>query len=405
MARISALVGLGLAAAIGTIASDSLARDAGQGAARHWVAAWGTSQQGAGQATLSNATVRLIARVTVPGDRVRIRLDNTFGKAPLEIGKAMLAPRARGAAVAAGLSLPVMFKGKTSITVPAGESVESDPIALTVVAQQDLAVSLFVNGNDVTPSQHNNAVVTSYVTDDGAGDQTGSEDGKAFGKTLTSMPWLKAIDVRAAAPASAVVAFGDSITDGTCTTMDAHDRWEDIVAQRIAVQETPRRAIVNEGIGGNTVVNSMNYNPPANSPPGVDRLDRDVLSHPGVTHVVVFMGTNDIARGSAAEPVERGLADIIKRIRAKGIKVIGATIIPRQNAAWDGPREQAKNEVNAWIRTKAGFDAVLDFDRVVRQSDHPNLIQAAYGCGDGVHPNPIGYFRMGRSVNLAVFSK
>ena len=128
--------------------------------------------------------------------------------------------------------------------------------------------------------------------------------------------------------ASTIVAFGDSITDGTCTTLDAHDRWEDVVASASRCKTRSRRAVVNEGIGGNTVDQRDNYNPPINSPPGVDRLDRDVLSHPGVSHVVLFMGTNDITRGASAEPVDRGIKDIIARVHAKGIKIIGATIIP-----------------------------------------------------------------------------
>jgi lysophospholipase L1-like esterase len=393
--------GIGLAAMIGLIASDTLAQDAG----RHWVAAWSTSQQGLGQASFSNATVRMIARVTVPGDSVRIRLDNTFGKEPLAIGHATIAPRIRGAAVASGLNMPVMFGGKGAVTIPAGGSMESDPVNLRVEAQQDLAVSLYVSGANVQPSQHNNAVVTSYVTENGAGDQTASEDGKAFTGNTTSMFWLKAIDVRAAAPTSTIVAFGDSITDGTCTTLDAHDRWEDVVATRLAMQRPARRAMVNEGIGGNTVTNAMNYNPVINSPTGVDRLERDVLSHPGVSHVVLFMGTNDIARGASAELVETGIKDVIARVRAKGIKIYGATIIPRHNAAWSEERTKIKNAVNAWIRKDAGFDAVLDFDRVVRDPKSPNLIRADYNCGDSIHPSPIGYFRMGRSVDLALFAK
>jgi len=401
MARGSALMGLGFLAAIGLVATDSIAQEA----APHWVAAWATSQQGLGQESLSNASVRMIARVTAPGDSVRIRLDNTFGKEPLVIGRAAIGPRIRGAAVAAGLNMQVTFGGKSAVTIPAGGSMESDAIALRVEAQQDLAVSLHVSGANVQPSRHNNAVVTSYVTENGAGDQTESEDGMPFTQRTTSMYWLKAIDVRASAATSTIVAFGDSITDGTCTTLDAHDRWEDIVATRLAMQRPIRRAIVNEGIGGNTVTNVASYNPAVNSPTGVDRLERDVLSHPGVSHVVLFLGTNDIARGASAELVETGIKDVIARVRAKGIKVYGATIIPRHNAAWSDERTKIRNAVNAWIKKDAGFDAVLDFDRVVRDPKNPNLIRADYNCGDAIHPSPIGYFRMGRAVDLALFAK
>src|SRR5512134_493320 len=201
-------------AALAALSSPSLAQN-------NWVAAWGSSQQGLGDTKLSNATARMIARVTLPGSAVRVRLDNTFGTQPLVIGRATIAPRVRGPIVAAGLVKPVTFKGQASVTIPVGGSVESDAIALRVDAQQEVAVSLHVTGADVQPSQHNNAQVTSYLTENGAGDQTASEDGKAFtGRTTTSMFWLKAIDVQPTAPASAIIAFGDSITDGTCTTLD-----------------------------------------------------------------------------------------------------------------------------------------------------------------------------------------
>ena len=381
-----------------------------QNANQNWVTAWGTSQQGLAEAKISNATVRMIARVTIPGDTVRVRLDNSFGTLPVEFGHASIGPRVRGAALAAGLIRPLTFGGKNTVTVPAGGTAESDPVALHVDAQQDVAVSLFVSGADVQPSQHNNAQVTSYLTDNGAGDQTNSVDGKGFAGKTTAMYWLKSIDVRPAAPATAIIAFGDSITDGTCTTLDAHDRWEDVVAQRLALQAPVRLAVVNEGIGGNTVVGDTRYDPPVGLPPGVERLDRDVLSHAGVSHVVLFMGTNDIRRGARAEQVMAGMKIVIARVKERGIKIIGATIVPRHSivpgvadTGWNDAKTKIRNRVNQWMRDEAGFDAVIDFDRVVRSSENPDSLNPAYNCGDGVHPSPIGYFQMGKSVDLGVF--
>src|SRR5206468_6802479 len=335
-------------------AGQTLAQDSNQG----WVTAWGASQQGLGEAKITNATVRMIARVTIPGDSVRIRLDNTFGTAPVTFGSVTVGPRIQGAAIAAGLNKPVTFGGKTSVTIPAAGSVRSDAVAFRVDAQQDLAVSLFVNGANVAPSQHGNAVVTSYLTANDAGDQTSSEDGKPFTGKTTSMLWLKSIDVRPASPATAIVAFGDSITDGTCTTLDAHDRWEDVLAQRLALMGPFSRSVVNEGIGGNTVTGA-HLVPGANSPPGLERLERDVLSHSGVSHVVLFMGTNDIRRDVGADELMTGMREISTRLKAKGIKVIGATIIPRHNVApvadntgWNDAKTKIRNQVNDWIRTK-----------------------------------------------------
>jgi lysophospholipase L1-like esterase len=224
------------------------------------------------------------------------------------------------------------------------------------------------------------------------------------------MFWLKSIDVQPTSPASAIVAFGDSITDGTCTTLDAHDRWEDVMAQRLTLQETVQRAVVNEGIGGNTLTGA-NLQPAAASPPGVERLDRDVLSHSGVTHVVLFMGTNDIRREASADQVIGGMKDIISRVKAHGIKIIGATIIPRhstapgvENTGWNDTKTAIRNQVNDWIRNRGDFDSVIDFDKVVRSAGDPNLLNLAYNCGDGIHPSPIGYFQMGKSVDLGLFN-
>ena len=381
-------------------------------AAGDWVTAWSSAQQALGEARLSNATVRLFARITLPGDQLRVRLDNSFGQAPVTIGHAAAAPRARGAAIAAGLSRELRFGGKPGITIPAGGTVTSDPLALPVAAQEDLAISLFVPDAEVRPSQHNNAYVTSYVTENGAGDQTMSEDGRPFTGRITSTYWLKSILVHATTPASAIVAFGDSITDGTCSTIDAHDRWEDVLGLRLALSKPVRLAVLNEGIGGNTVTKGANYQPALNSPSGVERLERDVLSHAGVSHVVLFLGTNDLRREASAAQVETGITDIVRRLHARRIKVVGVTILPRHSVVpgiadtgWDDRKSKVRRAVNDWIRKRAGFDAVLDFDRLVRTRADADLIEPALGCGDGVHPSPFGYFMLAKSVDLGLFTR
>jgi lysophospholipase L1-like esterase len=380
-----------------------------QTASQPWVTAWGTSQQALGPTKITNATVRMIVRVTVPGDALRVRLDNAFGVTAVSFGKITIGPRVRGPSVAAGMMRPLTFGGQTAVTIAAGARVESDPVSLQVDAQQDIAVSLYVVSAAAQPSQHTNAFVTSYLTDDGAGDQSASEDGKAFARTTTAMFWLKSIDVRPAIPVTAIVAFGDSITDGTCTMLDAHERWEDVVAQRLALRDPVQRAVVNEGIAGNTVTGA-NLTPPATSPPGVERLERDVLSHAGVSHVVLFMGTNDIRREASADQVIAGMKDVISRLKAHGLKIIGATIVPRHSivpgvadTGWNTAKTNIRNQVNDWIRKASNFDAVIDFDAIIRSPSDPNLLNPAYNCGDGIHPSSIGYFQMGRSIDLGVF--
>jgi lysophospholipase L1-like esterase len=414
MTKKFSLMGFAIAAAIsGSVAMAWLpAQAVARETSPAFVTAWATSQQGLGPTKISNATVRMVARVTLAGESVRIRLDNTFGTAPVTFGKATIGLRARGPAVAAGLVKPLTFAGKDSVTIAAGATAVSDPVALRVEALQDVAVSLFVPDADVQPSQHNNAQVTSYLTDNGAGDKSASEDGKPFTGKTTSMFWLKSIDVSAAERAGAIVAFGDSITDGTCSTLDAHDRWEDALAQRIAFERRGAHAVINEGIGGNTATSSPNMKPPLNSPAGVERLDRDVLSHAGVTHVILFLGTNDIRREAPAEQVIAGIKDIVARVKQKGIRIIGVTIIPRDSVVpgvadtgWNDAKTKIRNEVNEWIRKRAGFDAVLDFDRLLRDRSNPDIINVAYDCSDGVHPSPIGYFLMGKSIDLGLFRR
>jgi lysophospholipase L1-like esterase len=397
------------AATVASLLCFGVAGASAQNNPANWMTAWSTSQQGLAQAPVNNATLRLITRVTLPGDMVRVRLDNTFGSQPVTFSHVSIAPRVRGAAVAGELLRPVTFSGNPSVTLAAGASAESDPVTLRVEAQQDLAVSIFVQGN-AQQSQHNNAQVTSYATENGGGDQTMSVDGKSLSRNINFMPWLKSIDVRASAQSSTIVAFGDSITDGTCSTPNAHDRWEDVLAERFALESPVRHAVLNEGIGGNTAVNAPDFDPPVNSPAGVDRFERDVLSHAGVSHLIIFLGTNDIRRGATADQVITGLQNMMARARAKGIKVIGATIVPRHSVVpgiadtgWNDQKTKIRNRVNDWIRREAGFDGVLDFDRVVRSSENPDLLSPAYNCGDGVHPSPIGYFEMGKSIDLHLF--
>jgi lysophospholipase L1-like esterase len=347
---------------------------------------------------------------------VRLRVDNTYGKTPLRIGKAFVGLRARGATLVAGSNRPVLFGGSDGVAVPPGGSVRSDPVPLPVLARQDLAVSLYIPDAAVQPSQHTGALVTSYLAPPGAGDHASSESDEPFTATTQTMPWLKSIDVRSALAAGVVVAFGDSITDGSCATPDGHDRWEDWLAVRLALDDDRRsgrgrqKAVLNEGIGGNTVTRE-GLQPPPDSTPGTERLERDVLSHEGVTDVILFMGTNDIRRGAAAAQVVAGTTEIVRRVKARGLKIVGATIIPRHNAppsgtntGWNDAKTAVRREVNEWIRTRAPFDGVLDFDRVVRDPSKPDLIFGPFNC-DGIHPTPRGYYEMGRSVSLDLFTR
>ena len=385
-------------------------------AGARWRTAWATSQQTAGMGEIRNTTVRLIARTSIAGDAVRIRLDNTYGKSPLKVGAAHVGVRSRGAALAAGSNRPILFAGAASVTVPAGGSVRSDSVQLRVMALQDLAVSLYVPDANVEPSQHTNAVVTSYLAAPNAGDLSRAEFAEAFKEPITSMPWLKAIEVQSSSAAGAIVMFADSITDGTCATVDAYDRWGDWLAVRLALEDdrhggrNAQKAVVNEGIGGNTVTRE-GLQPPPDSTPGIERLERDVLAHEGITDVVLFMGTNDIRRGAPAAQVIAGMSQIAERVKTRGLRVFAATIIPRHNVppmgtntGWNDAKTAIRREVNQWIRTRARFDGVLDFDAVVRDRANADLIAPPFNC-DGIHPTPRGYYEMGKSIALDLFTR
>jgi lysophospholipase L1-like esterase len=403
------------------LATSMTALPAGQApAAPQWVTAWGSAHRVLGEDLLTNATVRMIARVTIPGDAVRVRLSNVYGTEPMTVGRASVGRRERGGALIMGSARPLTFSGSPQVVIPPGGTVTSDPAPLPVLAQQDVAVSLYIPEDRVRPSQHTGALVTSYRTADGAGDTTLEEAAIGFVGTTTAMWWLTSIDVQSTSSPGAIVAFGDSITDGTCSTLDAHDRWEDLVSVRLALDDDARRqagalreglkAVVNEGIGGNTITRE-GLMPPPDSTPGLERLDRDVLSHHGVSDVVLFMGTNDIRRSATAANLISGMTTIAERIKAQGIRVIGATIIPRHNRAavgnnsgWNPEKTRIRNEVNTWIRTMAPFDGVIDFSQVVHDPAEPDRLLPSFDCGDGIHPSVLGYYEMGKAVELSLFA-
>ena len=356
-----------------------------------WVIAWGSSLRGLAPNRLANATVQMIARPTIAGDHVRVKLENTFSAEPLTIGEAYVALRNYQANLVAGSNRPLTFNGLPSVTIPAGGRVLSDPLAFTVAARQDLAVSLYMPGVNVPISHHTSAFTTSYLTPNGTGNYTASEDRSAFTVTTRSMYWLSAVEVFSSSATGAIIAYGDSITDGACSTVDAHERWEDRLADRLLPLAGMGPAVVNAGIGGDTLTWAK-----------TGRLDRDVLEQAGVTHVILFLGTNDISQEASAAQVMAGMQEIIDRVKALGLKIIGVTIMPR--TGWDDTKTAIRHEVNDWIRHRAGFDTVLDFDWVVRDAANPNVINPLLNC-DGVHPNPFGYFVMGQSIDLKILEE
>jgi lysophospholipase L1-like esterase len=356
--------------------------------------------------TVTNQTLRQIVRTSIGGSRVRIVLSNVFGTAPVQIGAAHVALRDKDANVAASSAKPLTFGGSAAGTILAGAVLVSDPVELTVPPMSDLAVDLFIPGDlGVGPSPvttHNGAGQTNYLS------EAGNHSGVAtLPVAARANAWFLIARVEVAAPANtmALVAFGDSITDGARATVDANGRWPDVLARRLASRRGASVAVLNAGISGNRVLGD------GAGVSALARFDKDVLTQTGVTHVIVMEGINDIgiARANAspsAADLIAGHKQLIERARARGLKIYGATLTPFDGAAYYTPEGEAKRQaLNEWIRTSKAYDGVIDFDRVTRDPSAPTRFLPAYDSGDHLHPGDAGYKAMGEAVDLALFGE
>nr|WP_168491407.1 GDSL-type esterase/lipase family protein [Streptomyces sp. RLB1-33]QIY70991.1 G-D-S-L family lipolytic protein [Streptomyces sp. RLB1-33] len=362
-----------------------------------WTGTWATSQHAAYDPGTSEVTVRVPVRVSAGGTSVRIRLTNAFTDQPVTIGHATVGRRADGSSVSGPRDLT--FGGKREVTIPAGERTASDPVRIPVAARSDLVVSLYFPGRLTHISQHWMGLQTVYWTPDGGGDHAGDPGGAAFTKTDSTFPFLTGIDVRGGPARGSVVALGDSITDGAASTSDADRRWPDFLAGRLAACTTPA-GVLNEGISGNRITAGTDGNPSA-----LERLERDVLSQPGARTVILFEGVNDLSWGGATgDQVIDGMREIARRAHARGLRVIGATVVPYRGWGdwWTEAKEADRQQVNTFVRDSGGtFDGYADFDRAVRDPDDPTRYGAAFDSGDHLHPNDTGMKAFADAVDLA----
>ena len=355
--------------------------------------------------TVSNQTLRQIVRTSVGGSRVRVVLSNAFGTAPIEIGGAHVALRQQDSAIVAQSAKPLTFSGRRTGSILPGAVLLSDPVDLTVAPLSDRVIDLFLPGElGLGPSPvttHNGAGQTNYLSE--AGNHSGAP-GFVVARSATAWFLLARVEVTAPVNTLAVVAFGDSITDGARATVDMNARWPDVLARRLAARNGVPVAILNAGISGNRVLGD------GAGVSALARFDKDVLMQTGVTHVVVMEGINDIgvARANATPTADDLIAahkQLIARAHARGLKIYGATLTPYEGAAYFTPEGEKKRQaLNEWIRTSNAYDGVIDFDRITRDPNAPTKMLPAYDSGDHLHPGDAGYKAMGDAVDLALFA-
>jgi lysophospholipase L1-like esterase len=396
----------------------------------HWIGTWAAAPQpslpGAIQ-TFRNQTLRLIVHTSVGGSQVRIKVSNTFGEDALLIGAAHIARRAAEADIDPASDRTLKFEGRPAVTVPARSAIVSDPVDLDVTALSDLAISLFLPNSTQSDTLHILALQTSYVA---------AENGDAsaaakfpVGKKIHSWPFLTGVDVSASSHAADIVAFGSSLTDGDGTTSDANRRWPDVLAERLQKTAATDMGVLNEGIIGNRLLRDSPQQTRFGGALGeaaLTRFERDVLSQSGVKYVIVGIGINDIlmpgSLTAATEPVSAedvisGYRELIARAHKKGVRIIGTTNPPVEDSFlalsqneppikfYTPEKERVRQKVNDWIRGSKEFDAVIDFDQVVRDPQHPTRILPAYDSGDHLHPNDAGCAAEGNAVPLTLFEQ
>jgi lysophospholipase L1-like esterase len=391
---------------------------AAESGSRAWHGSWAASPQSPSVPFAPNwseqgffdHTVRQVVRVSTGGTRARVELSNRYGMTPLRIAGATVARTDEGASVEPGSVRRLTFGKGRSVTIPAGGTVHSDGVPLKVAALQSVTVTLYLAEPTGPATFHSVASATSYRAH---GDHRYDRGGAAFEETSDSWYFLSGVEVSGgtAARRDAVVTFGDSITDGVGSGLDADNRYPDELAERFAAAGRPR-GVLNHGISGNQVTNDTVWA----GEKGVTRFTLDALSEPGVGTVVVLEGINDFGGSGwegfpggptpevSADRLIEGHRSLIRQAHAKGIKVIGATLTPVKGSFYYTPANEAKRDAfNHWMRTSGEYDAVVDFDRALSDPADPDRMLPAYDSGDHLHPGDAGYRVMAEALDLDAF--
>jgi lysophospholipase L1-like esterase len=346
----------------------------------------------------------MIVRTSIGGNRLRVHLSNAFGPTPLVIGAAHIALRRMDSAIVPDSDRVLSFGGRRAVTIPPGAEMLSDPVTLAVAPLGELAVSVYVPADTGPASAHSLGLHTTWISKEG--DFTGAPE-FADAATSQSWYWVSGVDVQAPPDAAAIVAFGDSITDGATSSPNTDRSWPSILAQRLqANPATAHISVINEGISGNRVLSD------GAGVSALARFDRDVLSQAGVKWLMILEGINDMngaARAATtgapainADDLIAAMKQMIDRAHTHGIKVIGCTLTPFGNATDNV--EAMRQALNTFIRTGGAFDSVVDFDKVILDPASPRQFRDGYNNTDRLHPNDAGYKAMADAIDLSIFA-
>ncbi len=376
-----------------------------------WVGTWATAPMvadgGNNMRPFSGTTLREIVHISAGGAQIRVRFTNAYGTDPLTISDAHVALSAGNAAIQPGTDHAITFGGATSVNIPPGAELFSDPVALAVQPLSDLVVSFYLPSQVMRAETfHSFADQDNFIA---SGDVSSAADLPGAIK-IFSWYFLDGVDVQAVDGSRAIVTLGDSITDGALSTHNANLRWPDLLAARVQADPNLKNiGVLNVGIGGNRVLNEVA------GPSALSRIDRDVLSQSGVRYVIILESINDIGRLAhltnpyddiTAQQLEMGLKQIADAAHEHGIKAIGATLTPYGGAGYSSDKgEQVREAVNDWIRNSGTFDGVADFDKATQDPANPTHFNAAYDSGDHLHPKDDGYKAMAGSIDLTMFAK
>lgn len=373
-----------------------------------WVGTWSTAPQLVEpnnmppEPGLTNSTLRQVIRVSIGGDSLRVRFSNEFSTGPVTMHGVSIALSKEVGIIDKSTSRMLTFNGKEEVIIPPRGKITSDPVRFSIKPRTDIAITIYFGQTSSDVTGHPGSRTTSFLS---AGNHLTDEDLTSSAKTDR---WyvINGIDVKAPSDAAAVAVIGNSITDGRGSGTNRQNRWPDVLAERLLNNPfTKNIAVLNMGIGGNCVLR------PCLGPSALDRFERDILKQSGVRWLIILEGINDIGQARdtlAAASVADGLIEAYKIMAEKahsaGIKVYGATILPVKGSFYySGYREAARKRVNDWIRNNSYFDAVIDFDMIMRNPEDPESMLQELHTGDFLHPDEAGYRIMGESIDLNLF--